>query len=30
MYYDGPGVCGHAPADAVITWATAKKLLHIR
>jgi len=23
------GVCGPAPADAVFTWATAKKLLHI-
>jgi hypothetical protein len=24
------GVCGHAPTDAVFTWAKAKKLLHIR
>jgi hypothetical protein len=24
------GVCGHAPTDAVFTWARAKKLLHIR
>ena len=40
MYDDGPGgndtalmvgVCGHAPTDAVFTWAKAKKLLlHLR
>jgi hypothetical protein len=24
------GVCGPVPADAVFTWAKAKKLLHIR
>ena len=24
------GVCGDAPMDAAFTWATAKKLLHIR
>jgi uncharacterized metal-binding protein len=24
------GGCGHAPTDAVFTWAKAKKLLHIR
>jgi hypothetical protein len=24
------GVCGHAPTDAVFTWAKAKKLLHVR
>ena len=24
------GICGHAPTDAVFTWAKARKLLHIR
>ena len=24
------GACGHAPTDAVFTWAKARKLLHIR
>jgi hypothetical protein len=24
------GVCGAAPTDAMVTWAKAKKLLHIR
>lgn len=24
------GVCGHAPTDVVISWAKAKKLLHIK
>jgi hypothetical protein len=24
------GICGHAPTDAMFTWAKAKKLPHIR